>query len=108
MKTDANIRRTIGEFRHQPLCGAHDELEMRNVVAILRSNHQKVILIGRPAMQTVSSIKHEDFERGDAVVEDEMLHFINVPGFDLRNVIAVIDPESSFRLIEDIGHEVAV
>src|SRR6266567_5667311 len=59
-------------------------------------------------MQAVSSIKHEYLERGDAIVEGEVLHFIDVPGLDRGNMIAVIDPESPLGLIEDFGHEVAV
>ena len=59
-------------------------------------------------MQTVSSIKHEYLERGDTVVEDEMLHFIDVSGLNRRDVISVIDPESSLGLLQYFGHEVTV
>ena len=59
-------------------------------------------------MQAISSIKHEYLERGDPVVEGEMFHFINVAGFNRRNVITVIDPESPLGLLEDFGHELTV
>src|SRR5262249_51381968 len=108
MKTDADMRGKFRIFRHQALGGAHDEFEMGDVVAILGADHQKFVLMGGPSVQTVSSIKHEYLERGDAVVEGEMLHFINMSSLNRRDVISVIDPESSLGLLEDLGHEVTV
>src|SRR5262249_11198092 len=93
MQADADIRGKCGMLRHQTLGGAHDELEMRDVVAVLRSDHEKFILMGRASVQAVSAVEHEYLERRDAAVEREMLHLIDVPGFDRRNVITVIDPE---------------
>src|SRR5919201_6916208 len=98
----------FGIFRHQPLRGAHDELEMRDVIPLLRTEHEKFVLIGRAPVQAISSIKHENLERCDAMVEDEMLHFVDMRGFDRGNVIAVVDPESSLGLLEHFRHEVAV
>src|SRR5215471_9105926 len=100
MKTDADMGGKVWIFRHQALCGAHDEFEMRDVIAILGADHQKFVLMGRPSVQTVSSIKHEYLERGNTVVEGEMLHFIDVPGLDRRNVIAIVDPEMPLGLLE--------
>src|SRR5215831_12552831 len=37
-----------------------------------------------------------------------MLHLIDVPGLDRRDVITVIDPEMPLGLLEDFRHEVAV
>ena len=37
-----------------------------------------------------------------------MFHFVDMPGLDRRNVIAVIDPESFLGLLEHFRHEVAV
>ena len=37
-----------------------------------------------------------------------MFHFIDVPGFDRRNVITVIDPEMPLGLLEDLGHKITV
>ena len=42
------------------------------------------------------------------MVEDEMFHFVDMPGLDRRDVIAVIDPESSLGLLEHFRHEIAV
>src|SRR6476646_3044035 len=108
MKADADMGGKVRIFRHQALCGAHDEFEMSDVIAVLGADHQKFILMGRPPVQTVSAIKHEDLERGDTVFEGEMLHFIDVPGLDRRNVITVIDPEMPLGLLEDFGHEVTI
>src|SRR5262249_22899193 len=108
MKTDADMGGKVRIFRHQALCGAHDEFEMRDVIAILGADHQKFVLGGGPSVKPVSAIKHEYLERRDPVVEGEMFHFIDVPGLDRRNVITVIDPEMPLGLLEDFGHEVAV
>src|SRR5262249_29899218 len=108
MKTDADIGGKFRMLRHQTLCGAHDEFEMSDVITVLGADHQKFILIGRPSMQTVSSIKHEYLERGDAVIAGEMFHFLDVPCLNRCDVISVIDPESSLGLFQYFGHEVAV
>jgi len=81
---------------------------MRDVIAIIWAEHEKFVLMGGTSMQPVSAIEHEYLERQDAVVEDEMFHFVDMPGLDRRNVIAVIDPESSLGLLEHFRHEVAV
>src|SRR6266404_6269684 len=81
---------------------------MRDVITLLRTDHEKFVLIGRAPVQAISSIKHENLERWDAMVEDEMFHLVDMPGLDRRNVIAVIDAESSLGLLEHFRHEVAV
>src|SRR2546430_2109952 len=108
MKTDADVGGKFWIFRHQPLRRAHDEFEMRDVIAFLRADHKKIILIGRRSVQAVSSVKHEYLERGDPIVESKGFHFINVPGFNRRNMVTVINPESSLGLLEYLGHEATV
>src|SRR5262245_29273447 len=108
MQTDADMGGKVRIFRHQALCGAHDEFEMRDVIAILGADNQKFVLMGLPSVQTLSAIKHEYLERRDPVVAGEMFHFINVGGLDRRNVITVIDPEMPLGLLEDFGHEVTI
>ena len=93
MKADADVVGAVGKFRHQTLCRAHDELEMSDVVALLRADHQKLVLPVRASVQAVSPVEHEDLERGDAVVDDELLHLVDVPRLDRRDVEAVVDPE---------------
>src|SRR5262245_48832738 len=46
MKTDADMGGKAWIFRHQALGGAHDEFEMRDVIAILGADHQKFVLMG--------------------------------------------------------------
>ena len=62
MQTDADMGGTFRIFRHQALCRAHDEFEMRDVITLLRPDHEKFVLMGRAPVQAVSSIKHEDLE----------------------------------------------
>jgi len=62
MKTDADVWGKFRIFRQQTLCRAHDEFEMGDVIALLVPDHQKFVLIGRPPVQTVSTIKHEYLE----------------------------------------------
>ena len=45
MKTDADMGGKVRMFRHQALCGAHDEFEMSDVIAILGADHQKFVLM---------------------------------------------------------------
>src|SRR6266568_8041785 len=95
-------------FRHQTLCRPHDEFKMGDVIAFLGTDHEKLILVGRWSVQAIASIKHEYLERGDAMIEDEMFHFVDVLGLDWGNMIAVIDPETPLGLIENYWHEVTV
>src|SRR5262249_16366474 len=87
---------------------AHDELEMRDVIALFGTDHQKFILMGGSSVQAISSIKHEYLERGDTVVEDKMFHFIDVPRLNRGHVITIIDPESPLGLLENFRHELPV
>ena len=59
-------------------------------------------------MQAVAAIKHENLERGHVMVDDQMLHLIDVSGLNRRDLIAVIDPEAALRLPEHFGHKIAV
>ena len=57
----------------------HDEFEMRDVVFLLRIDHQEFVLVARGAVQTVAAVEHVDLERGDAVF-DQMLHLLDLRG----------------------------
>src|SRR5438034_83314 len=61
--------------RRKSMCGntscicsaAHDELEVRVVVALFRPDHQELALAVRAPVQAVRAVEHEDLERRDAV-----------------------------------------
>src|SRR6516162_25466 len=44
MKADADIWRLVRKFFHQTLGRAHDELKVRYIVAVIRSNHEEFVL----------------------------------------------------------------
>ena len=108
MQADADVRSLPREFVHQAPRGAHDEFEMRDVVALVRSDHQKFILLRRASMQSVAAVKHENLERGDPVFRDEILHLVDVAGFNRRDMKAVVDPEVFIGLPEHFGHELTI
>ena len=62
MKADAYIVGKFRMLRHQPSGGTHDEFEMREVVTLLRADHQEVVLVGRPSVKAVPAVEHEDLE----------------------------------------------
>src|SRR5450755_608460 len=64
MQTNADVGGLIGEFVHQALCGPHNELEMRDVVLLVGADHQKIVLLRRASVQSITSVKHEDLKRG--------------------------------------------
>ena len=81
---------------------------MRDVVALVRPDHQKIILLRRGAVQPVAAVEHEDLERRHAVIGDQIFHLVDVAGFDRREVKAVVDPEIALRLLVDLRHELAI
>ena len=105
VQADADVVRELRMLRHQSPRGAHDEFEMRDVVAFLRADHEKIVLGVRPPVQSVAAVEHENLERGHAVIDGEMLHFVDVLRLDRSDVVAVIDPEPPVGLLEDFGHE---
>src|SRR5262249_2236592 len=108
VKAYADIVGKLGMGGHQSPRRAHDEFKVGDVITILRADHQEFILVGRPSVKPVPTIKHEYFERSDTVVEGEVLHFVDMPRLDRGDVIAVVDPKPPVRLLEHFGHEVAV
>ena len=108
MQADADV---VGKFRvllHDRARRAHDELEMRDVVAVVRAEHEEFVLRGRFAVQAVAAIEHENLERRDAVLEREIFHLAEVAAFDRRDVIAVVDEEASVGQLQDFGHHLAI
>src|SRR5215467_15395657 len=105
VKADADVVSELGMLGHQSPGGAHNEFEMSDVVSLLRSDHQEIVLVARPAVQAVPSVEHEDLERGDTIVESKVLHLVDMPRLDRGNVITIVDPKSSIGLLERFGHE---
>src|SRR5262249_57595653 len=81
---------------------------MSDVVALLGTDHQEFVVVAGRWVQTVSAVEHEYLERRDAMVDGEMLHFLDVPRLDRSDVVAVVDPKSSVGLLEHFGYEIAV
>ena len=67
MQRQADLLRLVGKALARRLHGAHDELEVRVVVALLRPDHQELALAVRAPVQAVRAVEHEDLERRDAV-----------------------------------------
>jgi hypothetical protein len=88
---------------HDRARGAHDELEMGDVVAVLGRQHQELVLRVRFTVQPVAAVEHENLERRHPVFEREVLHLAEMPAFDRRHVIAVVDPEAAFRQLRTSG-----
>ena len=63
----ADLRRLVRKALSGRLHAAHDELEVRVVVALFRPDHQELALAVRAPVQAVRAVEHEDLERGDAV-----------------------------------------
>ena len=61
------------------LHAAHDELEVREVVALVLADHQEVALAVGAAVQAVRAVEHEDLEGGDAVLLDQLGNLADVP-----------------------------
>ena len=108
VQADADVVREFRVTVHDRPRRAHDELEMGDVVAVLRSEHEELVLRGGFAVQPVTAVKHEDLERRDAVFAREVVHLAEVRGFDRRHVIAVVDPEATLRQFQHFGHDLAV
>jgi hypothetical protein len=108
VKADTNIVSKLRMFCHQPLGGPHDKFEMSDVITLFGGDHQELVLFVRPAMQPIAPIKHEYFERGDAILQSEAFHLINMCGFDRSNVKPVVDPKSAIGLLEHFRHELTV
>ena len=108
MQADADM---VGEFRmafHDGARGSHDELEMGDVVAVFRTQHQELVLRRGFAVEPIAAIEHENLERRHAVFEREIFHLVEVFSFDRRHVIAVVDPEPSLRQLAHFGHDFAI
>src|SRR3974390_393219 len=68
VKTHTDVAGEFGMFGHQSPGGTHNEFEMSDVISLLGSDHKYFVLLVRPAGQAVPAVKHEDLERGDAMV----------------------------------------
>src|SRR5262249_17522354 len=93
MQTHADMGGAFWEFIHQAVRLAHDEFEMRDVIALLRPDHEEFVLPHGAAMQAVAAVKHENIERRYAVLDDEIPHPVDMRRLNRRDVKAVVDPE---------------
>jgi hypothetical protein len=72
---------------------AHDELEVRDVVALVRPDHQELVLLARRTVQAVAAVEHEDLERGDAEILDERRNLADLLAVERREMVRVVDVE---------------
>jgi hypothetical protein len=94
---------SAGYFSLALLHAAHDELEVRVVVALLRPDHQEVALRVRTAVQAVRAVEHEDLERGHAMLARELRDLAHVGRVHRREVVAVIDVEAPAESLSTSG-----
>src|SRR4249919_3017067 len=71
MQTDTDMGGLTWKLVHQALGGTHDEFEMGDIVALVRTDHQEIILLRRTPVQSISSVEHEDFEGCHTMFGDE-------------------------------------
>src|SRR5215468_9777248 len=57
VKADADVVGQFGMLDHQSPGGTHDEFEMSDIVSLLWPDHQELVLIARPAVQTVPAVE---------------------------------------------------
>ncbi len=90
--------------------GAHDELEVGEVVAVLGPDHEKapLLVVARLAVQAVAAVEHEDLEGRHAVRGGERLHLVHVRGGDGRQVIGVVAVKAPLGDPQHLGKEVGV
>src|SRR5581483_5321212 len=72
MQRERDLRSLGWKALARRLHAAHDELEVRVVVALLRSDHQEVALAIGAAMQAMRAVEHENLERRDAMALNEL------------------------------------
>ena len=77
------------------LHAAHDEFEVRHVVALVLADHQELALAVALAMQPVRAVEHEDLETADAVLVDQHRDLVDVHPVHRREVESVVDVEAS-------------
>ena len=90
------------------LDAAHDELEVRDVVALALGDHEEVVLVVRPPVQTVAAVEHEDLERRHPVVVDQRGDLVDVRGLHRREVERVVDERPTLGRGQDLGEQVGV
>ena len=94
--TEADLILDIRETAHGFLDTAHDELEMRDVVAFPGRRHEEVVLAIGLAVEAMAAIEHKNLERGDPKGFDQHFDFLDVAVHDRRQVIAVVHVEFAF------------
>ncbi len=87
---------------------SHDELEVRQVVVLLRRRHEERGLVRRASVQPVAPVEHEDLERGDAEVVDDGGDLVDVLLHHRREVEGVVDERAALRPLQHLGEECPV
>ena len=97
MERQRDLLRLVGKALARRRYAAHDEFEVRIVVAVFRPDHQEVALAVGAAVQAMRAIEHEDLVGGDAMALDELRNLADVRRIHRRKVVAVVDVEASLR-----------
>ena len=81
---------------------------MREVVALVLANHQKLALAVARTMQTMGAIKHENLEAGHAILFNQHGDFFNMLFVHRREVKAVVHMEFSLRSFQHLGVKLGI
>ena len=78
------------------------------VVAVVLSNHQKILLRIRRAVQAVRAVKHEYLEAGDTELFNQLGNFLDVRAVHGCQVKTIVHMKAPFRELEHLGIELLV
>ena len=98
----------LGVAQHGAVYATHDEFEVRDVVLLVFTDHQKFALRVRGAVQAITAVEHENLERGHAEFVDQHVDLADVRAIERREVISVIDPEVVLRGRQHLGIDLGV
>jgi hypothetical protein len=105
---ERDLPRPLGELLARRLHAAHDELEMRVVVALVLADHQELALAVGRAVQAVRAVEHEDLEARHAELLDQLGDLLDVRAVHRREVEAVVDVEAALGGLQHLGVELLV
>lgn len=108
MQRQRHVRCRVGQLLPSRLHAAHHELEVSEVVALVRRDHQERTLVAGPPVQPVAAVEHEDLEGGDAEVLDDRGDLVDVLPHHRREVESVVDERASFRGGQHVREELRV
>jgi hypothetical protein len=90
------------------LHAAHDELEVRVVVALLRADHQELALVVGAPVQSVRAVEHEDLERANAVVLHQLFDLADVNAVHRRQMKTVVHMKAPGGQLQHLREELRV